>query len=54
MAKTYRVTLTAEERSVREAMISRGEGAADVRKLAHARILLQGDDADGAPAPADQ
>jgi transposase len=52
VAKKYRVTLTAEERSELEAMISRGK--ADARKLAHARILLQADEADGAPARTDQ
>lgn len=52
MAKKYRVTLTAEERGGLEAMISRGR--ADARKLAHARILLQADEADGAPARTDQ
>ena len=52
MAKKYRVTLTAEERAGLEALISRGE--ADARKLAHARILLQADEADGAPARTDQ
>jgi transposase len=46
------VTLTAEERSELEAMISRGK--ADARKLAHARVLLQADEADGAPARTDQ
>lgn len=51
MAKTYRVTLTAEERGELEAMISKGK--ADARKLAHARVLLQGDEADGAPARTD-
>ena len=52
MAKKYRVTLTAEERDELEAMISRGK--ADARKLAHARVLLQADEADGGPAWADQ
>jgi transposase len=52
VAKKYRVTLTAEERSELEAMISRGK--ADARKLAHARVLLQADEADGAPARTDQ
>ena len=52
MAKKYRVTLTPEERSELEAMISRGK--ADARKLAHARVLLQADEADGAPARADE
>lgn len=52
MAKKYRVTLTAEERTELEAMISKGK--ADARKLAHARVLLQADEADGAPARTDQ
>jgi transposase len=52
VAKKYRVTLTAEERAGLEAMISRGK--ADARKLAHARVLLQADEADGAPARTDQ
>ncbi|WZP01149.1 IS630 family transposase (plasmid) [Isosphaeraceae bacterium EP7] len=52
MAKKYRVTLKAEERGELEAMISRGK--ADARKLAHARVLLQADEADGGPARSDQ
>ena len=52
MAKKYRVTLKAEERGELEAMISRGR--ADARKLAHARVLLQADEADGGPARTDQ
>jgi len=52
VAKKYRVTLTAEERAELGAMISRGK--ADARKLAHARILLQADEADGAPARTDE
>ncbi len=52
MAKKYRVTLTDEERAALEAMISRGK--ADARKLAHARILLRADEADGAPACTDE
>jgi len=52
MAKKYRVTLTAEERDELESMISRGK--ADARKLAHARILLQVDEAEGAPARTDE
>jgi hypothetical protein len=51
MAKKYRVTLTAEERGELGAMISRGK--ADARKLTHARILLQADEAAGGPAAAD-
>ena len=52
MAKTFRVTLTAEERVELVALISKGK--ADARKLAHARVLLQVDQADGAPARTDQ
>ncbi len=52
MAKKYRVTLTTQERDELEAMISKGK--ADARKLAHARILLQADEAGGAPARSDQ
>jgi transposase len=52
MAKKYRVTLTPEEREVLERMIARGKAAA--RKLAHARVLLQADEAEGGPARADE
>jgi len=45
MAKRYRVTLTQAEREQLRQMISRGK--ADARKLAHARILLQADEAEG-------
>jgi transposase len=51
MAKRYRVRLTTEERRELEALISRGKGAA--RKLAHARILLQADEAEGGPGRID-
>ena len=51
MAKRYRVTLTPEERSELEQMISRGKS--DARKLGHARVLLQADESDGAPARTD-
>jgi len=51
MAKRYRVTLTAEERDGLERMISRGK--ADARKLAHARVLLQADEAEGGPGRVD-
>jgi hypothetical protein len=51
MAKKYRVTLTPEERAALEALISRGK--ADARKLAHARIVLQVDQAPGGPGRAD-
>ena len=47
VAKRYRVTLTAEERSALGGMISRGKAAA--RKLAHARVLLQADASAGGP-----
>jgi transposase len=47
MQKTYHVTLTPEERSELERMISAGKAAA--RKLAHARILLKADEAEGGP-----
>ena len=52
MAKKYRVTLTDEERAALEAMISKGK--ADARKLAHARILLRVDEAEGGPADTDE
>lgn len=51
MAKKYRVTLTAAEREELGAMISRGK--ADARKLAHARVLLQADEAPGGPGHTD-
>jgi len=51
MAKLYRVTLTQAERQELRQMISRGKG--DARKLAHARILLQADEAKGGPACTD-
>jgi transposase len=50
MAKRYRVTLTPEERAELGGLIRRGK--ADARKLSHARVLLQADEADG-PARAD-
>jgi transposase len=52
MAKRYRVTLTAEERDDLGRKISRGK--ADARKLAHARVLLQADEAEGGPARVDE
>ena len=52
MAKRYRVTLTAEERVQLGAMVSKGK--ADARQLAHARILLQADEGDGAPGRTDR
>jgi hypothetical protein len=51
MAKRYRVTLTVEERGELGRMIARGK--ADARKLAHARVLLQADEAEGGPGWAD-
>jgi transposase len=45
--KKYRVTLTADERHHLTALIAAGKAAA--RKLAHARILLKADQADGGP-----
>jgi transposase len=47
MGKRYRVTLTPEEREELGRLISRGK--ADARKLAHARVLLQADEAAGGP-----
>jgi transposase len=52
MTKRYRVTLTAEERDELARKISRGK--ADARKLAHARVLLQADEAKGGPARVDE
>ena len=52
MAKRYRVTLTAEERGGLESLIRKGK--ADARKLAHARVLLQVDEADGGPGGIDR
>jgi transposase len=46
--KKYKVTLTAEERQQFQELIAAGKGAA--QKLAHARILLKADAADGGPA----
>jgi hypothetical protein len=51
MAKKYKVTLTAAERDELTAMISKGK--ADARKLAHARVLLQADEAEGGPGRTD-
>ncbi len=45
--KKYRVTLTADERHHLTARIAAGKAAA--QKLAHARILLKADQADGRP-----
>ena|SRR6266545_4093647 len=46
--KKYKVTLTAEERAQLQELIAPGKAAA--KKLAHARILLKADAADGGPA----
>src|SRR5215218_2305339 len=46
--KKYKVTLTDEERSGLHELIAAGKAAA--KKLAHARILLKADAADGGPA----
>jgi transposase len=46
--KKYRVTLTADERQQLSDLIAVGKAAA--QKLAHARVLLQADAADGGPA----
>ncbi len=50
--KRYRVTLTAEERQCLHALTS--AGTASARKLAHARILLKADQAEGGPAWTDE
>jgi len=46
--KRYRVTLTPDERTDLQQLI--GSGKAPARKLAHARILLKADAAEGGPA----
>ena len=46
--KKYKVTLTADERQQLRDLIAAGKAAA--QKLAHARILLKADAADGGPA----
>ena len=51
MAKKYHVTLTPEERGALESMVATGKAAA--RKLAHARVLLKADEAEGGPGWAD-
>ena len=45
--KKYRVTLTSDEREQLAALIAAGKAAA--QKLAHARVLLKADQADGGP-----
>ena len=51
MPKKYHVTLTSEERSELERLISVGKGSA--QKLAHARILLKADEAERGPGWSD-
>ena len=46
--KKYKVTLTDEERGELHELIAAGKGAA--KKLAHARVLLKADAAEGGPA----
>jgi transposase len=50
--KKYQVTLTAEERRELQELIAAGKAAA--QKLAHARILLKADAAEGGPAWCDE
>ena len=50
--KKYHVTLTPEERAELEQQVSAGKAAA--RKLAHARILLKADEAEGGPGWGDE
>ena len=50
--KKYLVTLTTDEREELNALISAGKASA--KKLAHARILLKADQADGGPAWSDE
>lgn len=50
--KRYLVTLTAAERQALHALTSAGKASA--RKLAHARILLKADQAEGGPAWTDE
>src|SRR5262245_47111137 len=50
--KKHKVTLTDEERQQLSDLIASGHGAA--RKLAHARVLLKADAADGGPAWPDE
>jgi transposase len=51
MVKKYHVTLTPEERAELGAMVASGKAAA--RKLAHARVLLKADEAEGGPGWSD-
>jgi len=50
--KKYLVTLTPDEREQLTALIAAGKAAA--KKLAHARVLLKADSADGGPAWTDE
>jgi len=52
VTKKYIVTLTAEERATLEEMTRSGKAAA--RKIAHARILLKADVAEGGPGWPDE
>src|ERR1044071_10192155 len=52
MHKTYRVTLTADEREELERLLARGK--ADVCKIKHAQILLKADEAEGGPGWPDE
>lgn len=52
MAKKYRVTLSGAERDELTALIRKGKAAA--RKLAHARVLLQVDEAESGPGGTDE
>ena len=52
MAKKYRVTLTADERTMLTTLIN--AGTAPARTLTHARILLKADQAAGGPAWTDE
>ena len=51
MVKKYHVTLTPEERASLGAMVATGRAAA--RQLAHARVLLKADEAEGGPGWSD-
>ena len=51
MNKRYRVTLTPQERDELRSLVRKG--TAKARKLAHARVLLQADESEGAPALTD-
>ena len=52
MAKRYRVTLDEIEREELRRLLAKGK--ADVRRLKHAQILLQADEAEGGPAWPDE